>query len=81
MVMDTMQVRLNREMIRELEELVKQGKYSNRGEAVRDAVRRFIWSNEVGTVKNNQQNSVREVKKARKELEKQEINLNEINNL
>ena len=38
---DTIQIRLTREMIQELDMLVKKGIYPNRSEAIRDAVRRL----------------------------------------
>ncbi len=39
--MDTVQVRLTKKQVNELDKLVKYGIYSSRGEAVRDAVRRL----------------------------------------
>ncbi len=42
--MDVVQVRIPREMIKKIDELVKRGVYPNRSEAIRDAVRRFLGS-------------------------------------
>lgn len=39
--METVQVRLTESQVKGLDELVKEGIYSSRGEAVRDAVRRL----------------------------------------
>jgi Arc/MetJ-type ribon-helix-helix transcriptional regulator len=82
MVMDTIQVRLNHSMVKIINEKVKNGLYSSKGEAVRDALRRtFIdWDKEVGTIK-LKGNSVKLIREARKELSKQPINLDEINSL
>ncbi len=80
MVMDVVQVRLNRNSLTMLDQLVNKGIYSSRSEAVRDAVRRFIWENELGSVK-LKGNGVALVRKAREKLSKQKINLNEINSL
>ena len=43
-IMDVVQVRIPREMIKKIDELVKRGVYPNRSEAIRDAVRRFLGS-------------------------------------
>ena len=40
--METIQIRLTRNMLGQLDELIKNGKYPNRSEAVRDGVRRLI---------------------------------------
>ena len=80
MVMDVVQVRLNRNSLTMLDQLVNKGIYPSRSEAVRDAVRRFVWENEWGSVK-LKGNGVALVKKAREKLSKQKINLNEINSL
>lgn len=79
MVMDTMQIRMNRELTKIMDGLVEKGIYSNRAEVIRDAVRRFVWEKEVGSI-NSGKNSVEEVRKVRKELSK-DINFEEINKL
>lgn len=82
MVMDTLQIRMNKELLKRIDSLVKMGIYSNRADVIRDAVRRFVWEKEVGTVRPFG-NSVELVRKARKvlsgKISKKE--LNEINNL
>lgn len=40
--METIQIRLTRNMLEQLDELIKEGTYPNRSEAVRDGVRRLI---------------------------------------
>lgn len=40
--METLQIRLTKTMLEQLDELVRNGKYPNRSEAVRDGVRRLI---------------------------------------
>jgi len=42
MVMQTLQIRLTKKQLKEIEKLVKKGIYSSRNEAIRDAVRRLI---------------------------------------
>jgi len=40
--METLQIRLTKTMLEQIDELVRNGKYPNRSEAVRDGVRRLI---------------------------------------
>lgn len=76
--MDTLQIRMNKELLKRIDALVKTGVYSNRSDIIRDAVRRFIWEKEAGSI-SNKGNSVGEIRKIREKLS--EINLDEINNL
>lgn len=80
MVMDTLQIRLGHGLIERVDSLVKTGIYSNRSDVIRDAVRRFVWENEVGTIK-NRGDSVKQVRKARADLSKQKIDLDEVNSI
>ena len=80
MVMDTLQIRMNKKLVKLIDSLVKSGVYSNRADVIRDAVRRFVREKEIGSV-NFKGNSVEEVRKAREKLSKEKINLDEINNL
>jgi len=48
MVMETVQIRLTKKLVEKLNELVKEGFYPNKSEAVRDAVRRLIIEQELG---------------------------------
>ena len=80
MAMDVLQIRMNSGLISMMDNLVKQGVYSNRSDVIRDAVRRFVWEKEVGTIP-NKGNSVKEIRKIRKKLSKMPIDLDEINNL
>jgi len=45
--MQTIQIRLTKELIRKSQELVNQGIYSNKSEVVRDALRRLIFNNQL----------------------------------
>jgi len=78
MVMDTLQIRMNKELIKRVDTFVKLGVYSNRADVIRDAVRRFVWEKEVGSVV-NKGNAVEQVRAVRKQLSKGKINLNEMN--
>jgi len=48
MVMETVQIRLTSKLVEKLQELVKEGFYPNKSEAVRDAVRKLIIEHELG---------------------------------
>jgi len=63
-----------------IDSLVKQGIYTNRADVIRDAVRRFVWEKETGSIK-NKENSVKQIKAIRKKLSKEKIDINAINNL
>jgi len=79
MVMDTIQVRLAPALLDCIDALVKRGVYGSRSDAIREAVRHLFWHQQVGTVTSLRGNSVKLVRKARKELSKQPISLDEIN--
>ena len=82
MVMDTLQIRLGSGLIKRIDSFVKTGVYSNRSDVIRDAVRRFVWEKEVGSIpKKGNEGAVSLVRKAREKLSKEKINLDEINNL
>ena len=80
MVMDTLQIRMNGGLLSRIDSMVKSGIYSNRADVIRDAVRRFVWEKEVGSV-SNKGNSVKAIRKVRKKLSGKKVDLNEINNL
>ena len=80
MVMDTLQIRMNKELLKRVDLIVKTGIYSNRADVIRDAVRRFVWEKEIGSI-SNKGNSDEAVKKIRARLSKERISLDEINNL
>ena len=44
--MDTLQIRMNKAIIKMIDELVKKDIYSNRSDVIRDAVRRFVLEKE-----------------------------------
>ncbi len=70
MVMATLQIRLNKGLIKLIDSLVNKGIYPSRSEAIRDAVRRFVWEKEVGTIP-NKGSAVKQVRKAREILSKE----------
>jgi len=80
MVMDTLQIRMNKELLKRIDSLVKSGIYSNRSDVIRDATRRFVWEKEVGSIKNDGKNSVEQIREIRKKLSKEPIDIDEINN-
>ena len=80
MTMDTLQIRMNPELLKRIDLMVKTGIYSNRADVIRDAVRRFIWEKEIGSIP-NKEDSVKQVREIRKKLSKEKFDLNEINNL
>ena len=80
MTMETMQIRMNKELVQRVDTLVKTGIYSNRSDAIRDAVRRLVLSDLVSILSGNE-NSVKQIKSARKKLSKGKFNLNKINKL
>lgn len=81
MVMDTLQIRMNKGLLKRVDSLIKTGVYSNRSDVIRDAVRRFVWEKEVGSISNNGKNSVDKIREIRKQLSNEKIDLDEINNL
>ena len=81
MVMDTLQIRMNKELLKRIDSLVKTGIYSNRSDVIRDSVRRFVWEKEVGSIPNKDKNSVDQIREIRKKLSSEKIDLDEINNL
>jgi Arc/MetJ-type ribon-helix-helix transcriptional regulator len=80
MTMETMQIRMNKELVQRMDTLVKTGIYSNRSDAIRDAVRRLILNDLVGILSDNE-NSIQQIKNARKKLSKEKFNLKKINKL
>jgi Arc/MetJ-type ribon-helix-helix transcriptional regulator len=79
MVMDTLQIRMNQALLKRIDTLVKSGIYSNRADVIRDAVRRFVWEKEAGSI-NHKGNSVEEIRKIREKLSNEKIDLDEMNN-
>ena len=80
MTMQMTQVRLTKGLIDKVKELVEKGYYSNKSDAIRDAVRRLVWEKEIGTIPNTG-DSVREIREIRKNLSKEKFDLEEINRL
>ena len=80
MVMDTLQIRMNKELLKRIDLLVKMGIYSNRSDVIRDAVRRYVWEKEINSV-SKKGDSVKLIRSIRNKLSKQNINLDKINKL
>jgi len=78
--MQTLQIRLCHGLVERIDDLVKSGIYSNRSDAIRDAVRRFVWDKELGSMTVDG-SSVEVVREARKNLSKKGVDLDEINSL
>ena len=78
MTMDTLQIRMNKEILKRIDVLVKSGLYSNRSDVIRDAVRRFVWEKEAGSI-GKKGDSVKLVRNIRNKLSKEKINIKEIN--
>jgi len=78
--MSVTQVRLPQGLVKEVDKLVHSGLYATKSDVVRDALRRLILNQQIGSVKNTV-NSVKEVREIRRKLSKQKIDLNEINSL
>lgn len=78
--MDSLQIRMNRGLVDRIDSMVESGIYSNRADVIRDAVRRFVWEKEAGSV-SRKGNSVKIVRKARKKLSSEGLDLDEVNNL
>ena len=71
---------MNRQLVKLVDSLVKTGIYANRADVIRDAVRRFVWEKEVGSI-SHKGKSLEITRKAREKLSRGKINLKEINNL
>jgi len=80
MTMDTLQIRMNKELLKRVDFLVKTGIYSNRSDVIRDAVRRFVWDKEINSV-SKKGDSVKLVRNIRDKLSKEKIDLEKIMSL
>ena len=80
MVMDTLQIRMTKGLLEQVDSLVEQGLYANRADVVRDAVRRLVWKQEAGSIP-FKGSGVGLVRKARDNLSKESLDLGELNSL
>jgi len=69
MVMDIIQVRMSKGLIKKLDNMVDTGLYLNRSDVIRAAVRQIDWAKEAGTI-SNKGSAVKQVRKARAALSK-----------
>ena len=67
--MEVAQFRIPKGLLNEVDKLVEKGFYSNKSDVIRDALRRLILENQVGSIQ-NKENSVKEVRQAREDLSK-----------
>ncbi|MBN2421906.1 ribbon-helix-helix protein, CopG family [Candidatus Woesearchaeota archaeon] len=77
MVMDTMQIRLTKGLIKRIDYLVETGMYSSRSDAVRDAVRNLVLKDMVGIIP-NKGDSIKEIRNIRKKLSKEIKNFKDV---
>ncbi|MBT4651700.1 ribbon-helix-helix protein, CopG family [Candidatus Woesearchaeota archaeon] len=71
MVMQTIQIRLTKKLVEKLDELVKEGYYPNKSEAVRDAVRQLVLEHELGELNEElKEGDMEEVTEHIKEMKK-----------
>lgn len=70
MTMDVLQVRVPKELVKVVEELVEKGEYMNKSDVVRDAIRILKLRSMVGIIP-NKGDSVKQVRAIRKKLSKQ----------
>ncbi len=78
MTMTITQVRLPEGLVNEVNILINKGFYTNKSDVVRDAIRRLILEQQVGSIKNTG-DSVKEIREIRKKLSKEKFDLDEIN--
>ena len=67
--MDLVQVRLPKGLINDIDSEVSSGRYANRSDVIRDALRLMTLRKMVGII-SNKENSVKEVREIRKKLSK-----------
>ncbi|MFC2133817.1 ribbon-helix-helix domain-containing protein [Bacteroidota bacterium] len=77
MVMDTLQIRLSKGLVKRVDDLVGTGIYANRSDAIRDAVRRLVLDKLVGIIPNTG-DSVNEVRETRNKLSKKIRDFNDV---
>jgi len=80
MAMAVTQVRLPEGLVKEIDNLVKKGFYATKSDVVRDAVRRLALEKMVGIIP-NKGDSVREVRKIRKNLSRELKNPEDVKEL
>jgi Arc/MetJ-type ribon-helix-helix transcriptional regulator len=70
MVMSVTQVRLPQGLTNEVDKLVNKGLYANRSDVVREALRKLVLEQQIGSIKNTG-DSVKEIRDIRNKLSKQ----------
>lgn len=80
MTMQIAQVRLPKGLVKQVDQLVSQGLYTNKSDVLRDAIRRLILEKQIGSIPNTG-DSVKEIREIRKKLSKERFDLEKINKL
>ena len=74
MTMSVTQVRLPKGLIEEVDRLVEKGLYSSKSDVIRDAIRKLVLEQQIGSIPNTG-DSVKEIRELRKKLSKEKIDL------
>ncbi|MFW6286181.1 MAG: ribbon-helix-helix domain-containing protein [Nanoarchaeota archaeon] len=80
MVNTITQVRLPKGIINEVDNLVMKGLYTSKSDVIRSALRKLILEQQIASIANRQE-SITQVRNARKQLSKKHLNFDEINNI
>jgi Arc/MetJ-type ribon-helix-helix transcriptional regulator len=74
------QVRIPEKLSKEVDFIIKKGFYENKSDFFRDAIRRRVFEEQLRSVE-SKGDSVKEIKRIRKKLSQQKVDLDEINSL
>ena len=80
MTMQQVPVRLSKQMVEHIDELVVSGQYTDRSDVMRAALRSLVVDRITG-ISPNTGDSVKELREIRKKLSKEPFNIDEINSL
>ncbi len=80
MMETVIQVRLPKALVKEIDQLVEKGMYSNKSEVMRDAARRLFIEKHIGIIPNTG-DSVKEIREIRKKLTKEDLAMDKLNAL
>ncbi|MBI5881137.1 ribbon-helix-helix protein, CopG family [archaeon] len=84
MTMNVVPIRLPDGLIKQVDDLVDKGLYSSRSDVVRDALRKLVWRDrwkDIIGIASDTGDSVKEMRKIKKKLSKNKIDLDELNSL
>jgi Arc/MetJ-type ribon-helix-helix transcriptional regulator len=80
MSMEVTQVRLPEGILKEVDKLIERGIYTSKSDVVRDALRKLILEQQIGSVQNTG-DSVKEIREIRKKLSKGIISFKDLREL